>query len=533
MSDDLLVLYDLNERFFTSFGLGVLAKARKINVRKVMNDMYTLDFVIGKQERNSGKLIEGRFIKANETVFIIRKIEEVGHGNTADCYVFCEHIITELLEKRVPAFSKLRTITTDIGIEILKGTRFKLVPDVEKTHSIVQENSNSMKQLHHLAAIGNFIILPSGLPDVNGIFTIVYRQNTGKQIGFFIYNEKNAKRIHRTTDGANVVTRLYPVGSNGLTIARAAANSKGLIYMDSVNLSSYAYPREVEVEFSEIADPDALYEAGLEFLSKHDKPIFTYEVEIDDLTVEASKVIELGDIFLARDDNLGFTADVMLVSMDQEIGTNKVICGFDTRQKNLADLFNQSFEQEENKEVITVDANKELMTLNSTFQEVAKVNVTAASPTILLAGVNVLLNVTSGGLLEGSIVLNTGIQIIEIKQTLTAGWHTLGVPFSIPELVAGSSTIQLNLKMSSGLAIVDMQKAKMYVRGDKLLSATQAGPPGASINEPITINAVIEIIEDIVVHSRQIGILNYPKDAMDLETTLTFNDTATVIVKTE
>lgn len=316
MSRLIIYLYDEFEESFRGNGIAAISEVFDPLIIHEKNSVYTFEFKFKKDHPFYSHVKEGRFVKVDDTVFIIRLIDEYAEGRQHIVHVQCEHIMFELLDEFVPLFSHQNSSPQYILDSILDGTRFtgESKVNVPGGVNIQLSKSSKLNCLDKLCENANAIRICSGMPDENGFFKIILLSADGEPKGILVHNRKNKKSIRRIIDGNNVVTRIYPYGADDLTI-QEAVKSDGKIYIDSERINEYCRPKERAVKFDNINDPDTLYEVALDYLKKNEVPRKSYEVDLDYLKQEiGQEKIEVGDKILVIDEELdgGVTLDVVV-----------------------------------------------------------------------------------------------------------------------------------------------------------------------------------------------------------------------------
>lgn len=308
--DDRMIIYENDETMFQTFGLSVINDAYNIAIRQVMNGEYSLSFSIPKKSISYKFIKIGRFIKAYNTIFIIRSYEEFSKPPILQVDIYCEHIMFELIDEFLPFLNHQNSTAHYILGSIINGTRFKGVTAIEGAFNLQVSKGSKLKILDELCENVKGIRIPSNMPDSSGFFEIALIPNTGVDKGILVHNRKNLSSIRRIVNGKGVVTRLYVYGEEGMGIEEAQ-KSGGKAFIDAENIRDYPKPKEGPITFENINEPNSLYEAGLKYLNTVNKPLINYEVEMEVLKKSSGfQDISIGDVITVIDEELGVTVKV-------------------------------------------------------------------------------------------------------------------------------------------------------------------------------------------------------------------------------
>ncbi|MFD2705452.1 phage tail spike protein [Salibacterium lacus] len=299
---DYIYLYDEYEEYFNSNGIAVIQDFFDAEMDDKKNDICSFQFNFPRDSTFYDQIREGRFVRWNDTVFIIRIIEEYTQGKQHYVSVQAEHIMFELLDAFEPNFASVQNgKPADVLAGILNGTRFQAksqLSDVFKVN-IPQTKGAKLSIIDELVKDIYAIRVCTGLPDSSGMFTITLLPAEGESVAELIHNRKNTNQVTRIIDGKSVITRLYPYGSDGLTLEEHP-DTNGNLYIDADTIGDYKLPREASVSFDNIADVQSLYQAAKDYLERNKDPKISYEVDVDFL----EKDIGTGDRVLVIDEEL-------------------------------------------------------------------------------------------------------------------------------------------------------------------------------------------------------------------------------------
>ena len=119
---------------------------------------------------------------------------------------------------------------------------------------------------------------------------------------------KNIIGVTRTEDPSRLVTRLYCFGDNKLNIAGV---NNGLMYLDSPNIALYGIIEHVWTD-ERFSNAISLKDVGSAILDRYDKPVVSYEIDIQ--TINAAANLRIGDTIRVVYDELNENMVVQKIS---------------------------------------------------------------------------------------------------------------------------------------------------------------------------------------------------------------------------
>jgi hypothetical protein len=206
--------------------------------------------------------------------------------------------------------------------------------DVSNTYAIEKQNPVE-------AIMGNHgVILKYGGELVRDNFSIRLLQARGMDRGVLISYGKNVIGIDETLDMGSVVTRLMPIGKNGLHLPEK--------YLDSSLINSYPHPIVKSIEFSDCETVDDLRSVGQTYLSQNDKPLVNYKVDFIELTKTMEyasyailETVYMGDTVTVRHSKLGIDLKCKVIRIKKNELTNRIeVVELGSFKPNLASSIN-------------------------------------------------------------------------------------------------------------------------------------------------------------------------------------------------
>lgn len=215
--------------------------------------------------------LEGYIQVENDHEYVIKEI--VTHGTNRD--VVCMLNIEEILGMAWSKFISRDNTLMKCAELVLSGTRWRAV---DKSSCNVKRNlygtvTNSYNLLQMMCTVYNVEFI---FDTYNKVVTFV--DKVGKDAGVYFMKDINLKQLNVDTHTHKYITRVIPVGKDGLTIE--SVNS-GKNYLEN---KTYTTKNIYGIWQSDKHDnPKALMDDARRFLDEMAVPYETYEVLVDDL----------------------------------------------------------------------------------------------------------------------------------------------------------------------------------------------------------------------------------------------------------
>ena len=215
--------------------------------------------------------LEGYIQVENDHEYVIKEI--VTHGTNRD--VVCMLNIEEILGMAWSKFISRDNTLMKCAELVLSGTKWRAI---DKSSCKVKRNlygtvTNSYNLLQMMCTVYN----------VEFIFdtynkTVTFVDKVGKDAGVYFINDINLKQLNVDTHTHKYITRVIPVGKDGLTIESV---NNGKNYLEN---KTYTTKNIYGIwQSDKHDDPKALMEDAKRFLDEMAIPYETYEVVVDDL----------------------------------------------------------------------------------------------------------------------------------------------------------------------------------------------------------------------------------------------------------
>ena len=244
MKKEKIILYESTETIFTHNGIRVLKPLQCTINRNLVDYTYDLDMVYPIDDTGYWKdIIEDRIIKANGQLFRIVHTDKSVIDNSITIYA--KHIFFDL-QKNFIEDTNVVVKNGNIALAQLLGAtsfehKFTGYSDIAK-----QNNFRCVRKNVLDALLGDqdasFISRWGGEFDVDN-FNIKMVNQVGSDKGYKIKYGRNLTGLNFRTDYTNIITRIRPVGFDGIDLGD---NN----YVDSPNINNYSMPiiREMKYE---------------------------------------------------------------------------------------------------------------------------------------------------------------------------------------------------------------------------------------------------------------------------------------------
>ncbi|MDE1693126.1 phage tail protein [Streptococcus suis] len=319
----MICLYAADESLFDHNGLGVLDKdLKKCHVEELINNLYTLTAQyplwakFGKLIRN-GMIIKAPTPNGDQLFRIYQSKPSMGMLEIHAFHIFYDLAFNFVEDTNIVSKSGQAWLQ-----QLSQNTQYRhpftFFSDISKVAGSRVVRKNCVEILLN-TSLDNSFVNRFGGEILRDNFKVYFNRAIGENRGFKIRHKKNLKGYTANIDDKSVITRIMPIGFDGLLLPEK--------YVDSPRISDYPFPRigkvEVDVkaavgENADAKDAVPLNEAytKMRALIKEqfgviDVPTCSYEVDF----VELSKTKEYADFQNLETVRIG---DTVTVSHDED-----------------------------------------------------------------------------------------------------------------------------------------------------------------------------------------------------------------------
>lgn len=236
-------VYEFNQTSFNNNGICTLFPKSAVITRDLNEYKYYLDLTHPIDETGKWKEItQDRIIVANEQPFRIKFVQKTSREIVA----YCEQIFFDLNNNFIEDTNiKGKNGNTALN-QILSNTNY--VHPFSGTSNIQITNNSRLVRKNVLSAIigdneNSFVNRWGGELDIDG-FTFKINTRIGRNNGYKVEYSKNMTGINAKFDMRNVVTKIRPVGFDGIKLEE--------LFVDSPFINSYAMPIIREYKYEDV-----------------------------------------------------------------------------------------------------------------------------------------------------------------------------------------------------------------------------------------------------------------------------------------
>ncbi|EJL44031.1 phage tail protein [Brevibacillus agri] len=462
---------------------GFLKEAYNIEIDRVLHDVDILTFSVPALV----SLQTEQEVMYRNKRYIVTKVESVRQADGKATLVECSSAFIELNNKTVKKL-EFQNLATQAGLErILNGTGWT-VGTVETNdgllHAMSEENQTALWLVREFARVTGYEV---EFDTINR--RVSYVTAVGSDTDFTFRYRKNIKAIKRTVT-LPVATVIYPQGRGGLTIASVNAGREYLEdyswYTEqgiTIDEARRKFRKEYVWKDERFIYAGTLMRAGQEELRKLSRPQIAYETKVADLN--AGK-LDIGDYATVIDEELGIKLKVRVVKLkqypghewDNEIELNYLIPGLSDSSQDSGSTSVSGGEQ------MVLVKNQTAATLNSSYQNLLQLSLTAYVSTNLQAGLLLIGQASTSTVLRAYLTFNGARIGPEIKQAVN-GFATIGVPLLLAQIPEGSGFLNLYVKVDAGTFTIAIDEASLFIKGENLFGGMSATLPKADIVEEV------------------------------------------------
>ncbi|KOF56115.1 phage minor structural protein [Clostridium sp. DMHC 10] len=473
---------------FDNNGLGILNEAINCYITEELNGDYSLELEYPANAKKSKHLVEWNIIKADDQLFRIYKVEKSSDGKNI-ISVWAKHIFYDLSYYFIESMKAENCSVKTAMQKALIGdliTIYTVDSDIITANTIDVEEKNPVEVMFSIIDVWNCGELKRDNFDIKILEAI------GKDAGVLIAQGKNIAGLKFNIDTTSVVTKLYPVGKNGIKLTEK--------YISVPNWNSEAYPPFPiikKVEFKDAGD-----EVTLRALAKEAATVIglsRVNIEVDFIELSKTKEYEkykhlqsvnIGDLVIVthKDFNIDIKLPVIKIKKDIlnctnikiELGQPKdsILNKLDTAdiKTTIDDLGNKVAESFSS---MLYYANPIALTVETVVVEPIYLGITAVADTNLSMNFSMYCTASSLCTLTIEIQLDNKDIPFTPKQKLQQGDNVIGIPLGIPQVTEGAHYIAVFLKVDAGTVNIPMFNLQCMIDGRNLQGGLSAEHPHA------------------------------------------------------
>ena len=249
-------IYSSDTTDFTNNGYGFLTDVLSADVVEELNGDYYLSFTYVLNGALSEYIVQDNIVQCKVEggtyqPFRIKRVVK----DFSKIEVYAQHIFYDLLNNLLLNTAPTNLTCQSFGAWLLNNTNFETpftyYSDISDSASARYVRRNPIEAI--MGDIENSMINIFGGDIERDNFTIKQLAQRGSSNGEKLVIGKNIKEIKITMDNTNVITRILPLGFDGLMLPE--------VYVDSPDIGNYLTPRIAKVEFQNIKyDPESTEE---------------------------------------------------------------------------------------------------------------------------------------------------------------------------------------------------------------------------------------------------------------------------------
>jgi phage minor structural protein len=350
----------------------ILLHAMDVIIKEEVNGILELTFSLAYNDVNISKVLNEKKVRVYGKDFYIRRISKLkDFGGEVD--IFCEAVWYELgnispisIFDENGVYSEFTWESSNPAIPliyILRDTEWDVGIISEELLDIVRDfkvNSN-MNVLECLKSVVDFWGGELEFDFIN--YRVNFLNQVGGDPGVGILAGKNMKEITLESDSTDVITRLYPYGKDGLSIAEV---NGGVPFVED-----YTYYSKVKVGIitdERFTNAEDLKDKAIELLTEVSKESYLYTIKASDLSFLGDwshEVFKLGDYVKVFDKDLGIDIKTRILKMDYNVSyPEDNILELSAKTPSLEDLLSDIVVGEDTEEILNVTIDDDAITGN-------------------------------------------------------------------------------------------------------------------------------------------------------------------------
>lgn len=346
-----IIVFDKNTKKgeFINYGYGKLSKLSKCEIVEELNGRYDVEIIVGLNETKQKYLKKWAIVYVDGQLFrIINRIDDDKSNNIK---IFAKHIFYDINYGFIEdnrADKKNVKGAMEIAIPTDFKNIFEVDSDIETLNTIYFVKNNGAESIFGIIDRWQQGEL------IRDNFKIKINKNKGRDKGVtFTYKKIDALEVNEDTD--NVVTRLYPVGKDGIILEEKYITIPG---WNQDNYPPFHITREIKFEGAESTgelrvlarkEAEKIGLSRVNFkINVHDlKNTYLYEYKDQLMNVE------VGDIVSIKHSKLNVRVKVKCIKKTIELVTKKIVLEFGQPLESFFDAVDNS-----NNQVVIPDMSK-------------------------------------------------------------------------------------------------------------------------------------------------------------------------------
>jgi len=443
---------------FENNGLAVLDECIFVTINNALNGDYSLEIIYPASSHKAKYLTEFNILKADGQLFRIYKAER-SQNSGLSVKVWARHIFYDLA--------------------------FYFVESAKTIYSLTAPKENiapfAVKEVNSVDAMFRLLEVYGGELDRDN-YNITVKEKVGADSGVTVSYGKNIKGLTLTLDSANMATRIYPVGENGLLLPERYVGVK----------SDKPLPFEItkKAEFSSCSDIQSLRNLSTEYANQCSNPKINISIDFLELSqTEQYKVLEnlakanIGDFVSVIHEKLGISTKLRVVRKQIDLLNpinTKIELG-DPLATIIDKLDSDSLMEEikrlleSNKTGVIIKKNADTITIGTSKYSAMVIGITTKADTNLNCTVTLTGKATEDTTLSILFSLDDKVYDLKPVQKLAMGDNVLGFTLPMPQVPAGSHSFIIEMWVTNGSFIIEKNNLQLSIEGLSLeggLSAT-------------------------------------------------------------
>lgn len=470
-----IIIYDKNTRYneFTHRGYGTIRDIKSCKIIEELNGRYEVELIVYLTDSKVNYLKKWAILNVNGQLFRINSVKKVDKDSTVT--VIAKHIFYDLdfgfIEDRKPENVTMQEALT------------KAIPDgfeyFTATSDIEDKNTRYLVKENGVGAVFKVIERWDKGELYRDNFTFSVNESRGTDSGV-TFTYKKIDGIELLEESDDIITRLYPTGFDGISLAEK------YIYIPNWNEEDYLpfhITREVYFE-------EAKNEGDLRILAKKEAEKLglsrcNIKVSVLDLLntelydeLKSLMYVSVGDIVTIKHDKFDVRYKAKVIKKEEELITGAVVVELGEAISTFVETVTNNNSQSVGAvNVDTTSLRNELFYYfngmaipfkQSKEQQLASMRIATSETTNLMCHISINPNITKSGILKLRITINNeDIQyspIINLPEGYSV--QTISVPFIA---VDGGQTKVVKLwGMFDGEGQIDMNCLHMSITGQNI-----------------------------------------------------------------
>lgn len=502
-------IYDKKETSFLTNGIAVLNECRECKIIEKLNNEYELILSYPLHSSKAFHIQPFNVIKAYGQLFRIYNTDKDSRAGvvTANArhvfYDLMNFIVDDIRVENKTCQEALNMIIEEVGLT----NAFTVESDITELASQDLMKKNGVEAV--------FLLVNEWQGElVRDNFRIGINKSKGKDNGVHIRYGKNVIGISEKINCDNVVTWIYPVGTNGITLSEKYLLNPAWEGSDYPNFAVVK-----KVEFKDVTSEGMLRIEAQKYLDANAMPDVNYKVDFIQMAqteeyknYKELEQVQVGDIVTVKHKFLGINIKVKVIGIEKDVLStkntrvelgqplntlDKYIAEVSRNSEALASTISQAMSS------MLYFTNPSTLTIGTADKEVIYMPIGTVRNTNIMSYLILSVNASTVCTMTIKYSLDNSDIPTNLKQKLQNGDNLIAIPMALVAIPEGGHYFSVKLSLDTGTITIMPNGLQLAIDGRNLTGGLSSELPHAEVKDIVKYVDISSgrLTFDCVVHS--------------------------------